>query len=178
LPSFNPVSDYHVTIRLDGHSSQHHTDELRKRVESLPNSFYLPRLAINVQFVNSKRFVRLQLCDLLMGAAGSHGNKMHLRREGGRRGMTKKQKWRFEMACYIYNHFRQLDASERGSKAFNWFESTSTDGDVENRLKQKLSIWKFQPKHYRRDAGWQNKNLDSHGLYVGPIIDPMVHEAR
>ena len=90
---------------------------------------------------------------------------MHLRREANRRGMTKKQKWRCEMAAYIYNYFRRLDASDRGSEAFNWFESTGLNGDYRNRLKHKLRIWKFIPKKFQRDEGWQNKNLDSQGRY-------------
>jgi hypothetical protein len=176
LPATDPLKDHHVSVRLDNHSSQRHKDELVAHMNKLSSRLNQPRLFTTVQFVNSERFLRLQLCDLLMGAAGSHGNKWHLRREGSRRGMKPKQKCRHEMALYIYEHFRRLDAAERGSKAFNWFESTGTDGDQENYLKHKLRIWKFKPKRYQLDEGWQNKNLDSQGLYLGPKIDAKIHE--
>lgn len=175
LPASDPTREHHVTIRLDGHSSWHHTDNLSAFVERLGGHFNEPRLSTKVHFVNSERFMRLQICDLLMAAAGSYGNRMHERRECGRRGMTRKQACRLEMAKYIYNHFRALDAAERGTRAFNWFESTGKDGDRENTLKHKLRIWKFIPNGFRRDEGWQNKNLGPQGIYLGPQIDPTVH---
>lgn len=147
-------------------------------VERLPDTLTVPSLFTKARFVNSKHLLRLQLCDLLMGAAGSHGNRMHLRRLPGKRGMTQKQKWRHEMAKYIYNHLRSLDATERGSKAFSWFESTGHDGEIENRLKHKLRIWKFIPKNFQRNAGWENDNLDPQGRYLGPQIDEQIHLHR
>jgi hypothetical protein len=176
LAASDRANMHHVTIRLDEHSSQHHTEQLRAFAEKIPEYLSAPQLVTKVQYVNSKRFRRLQVCDLLMGGAGSHGNKMHKRRVSGRRGMTDKQKIRLDMAQYIYNHFRNLDASERGSRAFNWFETTGTDGAVENRLRHKLRIWKFIPNRFQKDKGWENDNLDEHGLYLGPQIDPTIHQ--
>jgi hypothetical protein len=94
LPETDPTSDHYVTIRLDGHSSQRHCDDLAKYAERLGKVLRAPRLITKVQFVNSKKFLRLQLCDLIMGAAGSHGNKMLLRRAPSQRGMTPKHKGR------------------------------------------------------------------------------------
>ena len=173
LSEEDPARDFHVTIRLDTHSSQPHKEELTKHVESLPKYLRTPRLTTSVQFVNSKRFLRLQLCDLMMGAAGSYGNRMHERREPGKRGMTPKQKWRLEIAKHIYWHLRSLDAAERGSKAFNWFESTGTLSDARNRLAHKIRIWKFIPRNSVRDKWWLNKQLDSQGRYVGPTSPPI-----
>jgi hypothetical protein len=133
LPNTDLAREHHVTIRLDNHSSEHHTTDLRNYVEALGGVLECPRLTTQVTFVNSKRFRRLQVCDLLMGAAGSHGNKMHKRREGGRRGMTPKQKRRLDMTVYIYNKLSALDAAERCTRSNNWFESTGQDGDIENR---------------------------------------------
>lgn len=175
LTARNPALEHHVTIRLDNHSSQAHKSKLTEFIEQLPIKFEASRLVTRIQFVNSKHFLRLQVCDLLMGAAGSHGNKMDKRREPGQRGMTKKQKWRLEMAKYIYNQFRKLDASERGSRAFNWFESTGHAGNAENRLNQKLRIWKFTPSRFRLDHGWKNDNLDSQGRYLVQQISTEIH---
>jgi hypothetical protein len=176
LANSDPACDHHVTIRLDEHSSQHHKDELRSYVERIPEQFNSRRLITKVQYVNSKKFLRLQVCDLIMGAAGSYGNKMHKRREAGRRGMTNKQKQRLDIALYIYGKLRNLDASERGTKGFNWFETTGTDGDAENRLRHKIRIWKFIPNRFQKDKGWENDNLDKQGVYLGPKIDPNIYE--
>jgi hypothetical protein len=106
----------------------------------------------------------------MIGAAGSHGNKMHLRREPGQRGMKPRQKVRHEMATYIYNKLRDLDRAERGSGAFNWFETTGRDGTLDTMLTHKLRIWKFKPARYHIDKGWQNDHLDKQGRYQGPEI--------
>jgi hypothetical protein len=174
LAPSNSGHQCHVDVRLDNHSSQKHTDRLIRFVQDLPRHWGLPTLTTKVRLVNSEHYLRLQLCDLVMGAAGSHGNRMHQRREPGQRGMTPKQKCRHEMATFIYKRLRSLDATERGTLAFNWFESTGHDGAVENRLHHKLRIWKFIPKRYRKDEGWQNKHLDSQGRYIGPRLLPAV----
>jgi len=174
LADTNPECNHLIIIRLDAHSSQRHTEQLAEFIGRLSHVLGSPRIIANVHYVDSKRLVRLQLCDLIMGAAGSHGNKMHLRREAGQRGMTSKQKSRFELAMYVYNSVRQLDASERGSKAFNWFESTGTDGDPRNRFHHKLRIWKIIPRKYQIDEGWQNSNLDSQGRYLGLRLNPRI----
>ncbi len=170
----NLFDEYTITIRIDNHSSQKHTESLSSFAQNLGTVLGVPQLITRVRFVDSKKFLRLQLCDLLMGAAGSHGNKMHLRREVGQRGMTEKQKCRFGMATYIYDCLRQLNAGQRGSKAFNWFESTGTDGAPKNRLNHKLRIWKFVPKRYQIDKGWQNDNLDNQGRYQGAQLETQI----
>lgn len=161
-----------LLIRLDSHTSQQHTARLTDFARNLPHFVNRPDLSVFVTFVNSKRVPRLQICDLLMGAAGSYGNKMHKRRRPGQRGMTHKQKLRLELAKHIYDGLRAIDADDRGSRAFSWFESTGHNGSIENRYHHKVRIWKFMPHRHVRDAGWQNDNLDAQGRYLGPIIRP------
>lgn len=153
-------------IRLDRHSSRKHAKRLTAFAESLPHIIDREDLEVKVRFVDSANVPIIQVCDLMMGAAGSHGNKMHLRRQTGQRGQTAVQKARYELAAYVYNNMRDLDSKERGSRAFNWFESTGQSGDVANRYRHKLRIWKFLPERYRIDEGWNNKNLASDGSFI------------
>jgi Protein of unknown function (DUF3800) len=69
-----------VYIRLDEHSSQQHKEQLKRLAENLPVIIGRTDLTFNLSFVESKKHIRLQICDLIMGAAGSYGNKMHLKR--------------------------------------------------------------------------------------------------
>ncbi|MBD2791240.1 DUF3800 domain-containing protein [Xenorhabdus szentirmaii] len=108
-----------ILIRLDGHSSEKHKNKLKQFVEDLPRFFDRNDITLNVTYENSSHSLRLQVCDLMMGAAGYYGNKFHCRREGGRRGMTKKQKIKLKVAKHIYTALRDIDAQARGSKAFN-----------------------------------------------------------
>ncbi|MBM7342706.1 DUF3800 domain-containing protein [Pantoea coffeiphila] len=155
-----------ILIRLDGHSSERHKTSLTNYLEALPAQWKRADITVNVTYENSKNSIRLQVCDLLMGAAGYYGNKFHLRRQNNRRGMTKKQKIKHEMSSYIYNSFREIDKISRGSKAFNWFESTGTSGDKRNRLDHCLRIWKFIPENHVVNKGWQNDNLDRYGMFI------------
>lgn len=159
-----------IIIRLDNHSSSKHKRTLRGFVENLPNHFNRPDLDITLGHVCSTSLVRIQAIDVLMGAAGNYGNKMHLRRPNGQRGMTPIQKARMNVAKHIYNKFREIDNTTRGSRAFNWFESTGSCDSTRSALLQKLSIWKFHTKNYDIDKGWQNDRLDSQGIYQGPDI--------
>lgn len=177
LPVDNSGMDHRIYIRLDDHSSQKHKDQLRKYIEELPNKYERNDMKVFVSYVNSRRLRRLQVCDLLMGAAGFYGNKMHLRRDSGKRGMKPNQAARHKLAKFIYGHLRLLDSDIRGSRAFNWFESTGKDGQWSNRLHHKIRIWKFIPRRYKIDAGWQNENLDSQGRYLGPQISPSIYDA-
>ena len=74
------------------------------------------------------------------------------------------------MSTYIYNKLRDLDRAERGSGAFNWFESTGRDGTPESMLIHKVRVWKFKPARYHIDKGWQNDHLDKQGRYQAPEI--------
>ncbi|MCV5824645.1 hypothetical protein OFN33_29755, partial [Escherichia coli] len=56
----------------------------------------------------------------------------------------------------IYDMLRRIDSQFRGSKAFNWFESTGVDGDISNRYHHKMRIWKFIPTNSLPDASWQD----------------------
>ena len=170
LPPDPDGADTRVSIRLDNHSSQQHKERLTKFCKLLPDTLGRKDLDIAVSFHNSKKIRRLQVCDLLMGAAGSHGNKMHQVRLGGRRGMSAKQKVRHNFCKYVYERLKEIDASSRGSKAFNWFETTGLSDDPANRYAHPMRIWKFKPKYYKRDLGWENNHLDKEGHYVGPDI--------
>lgn len=171
----DPNTDHEVRVRLDGHSSQKHKKKLAAFSREIPQILNHGRLRLNVTYHQSDKVPRIQVCDLIIGAAGSKGNKMHLIREPGQRGMTPKQKARDDLSQHIYDRLRAIDATDRGSSVFHWFESTGKGGDRANLLKHKVRIWKFKPKMYRVDEGWQNKNLDKHGQYQGPEINPTVH---
>ncbi|ARA78335.1 DUF3800 domain-containing protein [Pectobacterium brasiliense] len=155
-----------ILIRLDGHSSEKHKNKLREFLEDLPRVWKRADITVTVTYENSENSIRLQVCDLVMGAAGYYGNKFHLRRPSGKRGMTSKQKIKLDMAKYIYNTIKDIDAKTRGSKAFNWFESTGMGGDPENSFNHKLRIWKFIPEQHRINKGWQNDNLDKQGMFI------------
>ncbi|MGK3966700.1 DUF3800 domain-containing protein [Sorangium sp. So ce118] len=159
-----------ILVRLDTHSSQKHKDQLESFAAGIPRMFSRSDLCIRTTFHDSEALPVIQACDLMIGAAGSYGNKMHKIREPGARGMTKKQKARLALCEHIYDRLRAIDAAARGSKAFNWFESTGLNGDRANLLHYKIRIWKFVPRRYRIDKGWQNDNLDKFGQYRGPLI--------
>jgi hypothetical protein len=139
-------------------------------VRDLPRIISRPDIEFEVSFVNSCHSDRVQICDLLMGAAGSHGNKMQDIRVDGRRGMTPKQKVRAEFCKHVYDHLRRVSCAERGKGAFNWFESTGSANSAD-RFKHKIRIWKFVPKVYFKDKGWENDQLAPDGSYQGPQID-------
>jgi hypothetical protein len=162
-----------VFIRLDEHSSQQHKSSLKTFAEKLPQLLARTDLRFHVSFVDSKRHIRLQICDLIMGAAGSYGNKMQKKRQPGVRGMSDKQKLRLEVSKYIYNKLKAIVMNQRHSRAFNWFETTGNDGSPENQFAHKIRIWKFIPRNHKIDRGWQNDHLDVHGDYIqSDIIDP------
>jgi len=159
-----------VYIRLDEHSSQKHKERLKSFAEGLPGIIKRTDLLFHVSFVESRRHLRLQICDLIMGASGSYGNRMHLKRQPGILRMTSKQKLRRDLAKYIYEKLKSISMAERGSGSFNWFYSTGNDGKAENSLLHKIRIWKFEPTRCLIDEGWINENLDPQGNYLGPKI--------
>ncbi len=141
---------HEVLVRLDTHSSQNHKQGLIKFAEDLPRVLQRPRLRVRVTFDNSENVLRIQVCDLLIGAAGSYGNRMHKVRDGGRRGMSDKQKARLEPCEHVYNRLRAIDANARGSHAFNWFESTGRDGDCLNHARASTSDLEICPMPHPR----------------------------
>jgi hypothetical protein len=167
MPSF--PEGIKILLHLDDHSSQKHKSKLEEFVKDLTRILGRSDIQFSISYVNSGSNDRIQACDLLMGAAGSHGNKMHDIRIDGRRGMTGKQKVRHDLCKHVYNHLRNLSCSERNTKAFNWFESTG--GSSQERFTHKVRIWKFVPKKYFKDKGWENDHLAKDGSYVGPDID-------
>lgn len=157
-----------VRVRLDQHSNTAETARLAdfvKRLSVPPN--------VQVFYHRSSQFRRIQAVDLLIGAAGFHGNRKHLRREAAQRGMTKKQALRSRLATRVRDHLTRISNAERGAKAFNWFESTGPG--VATRCDLRISIWKFMPARFQIDKGWQNDHLDKQGRYVAPAIDPTIH---
>lgn len=171
-----PNDDIEILIRLDGHSSQKHKDNLQRFVQiEIPNKIGRDNISLNVTYIDSRKHINLQVCDVLMGSAGYYGNKYHKRRENNKRGMTEKQRIKYEFAKYIYDQLRITDANDRGSKAFNWFESTGIDGDSRNTLNHNIRIWKFIPKTYIINRGWHNDNLDNQGRFVA---DDFMHTAE
>jgi hypothetical protein len=162
-----------IILRLDTHSSQKHRSRFKEFAEGLPRLLGRTDLEIDCTHHCSTKLIRIQMCDVLAGAAGSYGNKFHDKRATGQRGMTEYQKCRHTLARHIYNKMRNLNNLTRGKNAFNWFESTGRDGNPKNALLHKIRIWKFIPSHYKIDRGWHNDHLDPQGNYVGPdIVEP------
>ena len=175
LPKLSDGKKYEILIRLDNHSSQKHKQDLDRFILFLPSKSWMRSdVSIKITYINSAKFLRLQICDLLMGAAGYYGNKFHLRREPTQHGMTKKQKIKHELSRHIYNALREIDAETRGTKAFNWFESTRLSGNPENLYFHHLRIWKFIPSVYRKNKGWENDHLTKDGRFIKDSFE--IHE--
>ncbi len=173
---FLPQDDIHeVLVRFDTHSSQKHKNNLVNYVTDLPTVWPNQSVDVKVTFEQSEQQPRIQVVDLMIGASGSWGNKMHLLRQPGKRGMTPKQRARHDLCKHIYDRLRQIDSSSRGSMAFNWFETTGKDGDQANLLNHKIRVWQFVPRRYQIDAGWQNDHLDNQGRYQGEVLLPEIH---
>ena len=161
-----PNIDSSICIYLDHHSNHAHQRALQEFVSSLPRLLNRKDLKIKISFINSRKSRILQLCDLLMGAAGYYGNKLHNRRNSGKIGMNSSQKLKLAFCKYVYNNLKDIDTIDRGSKAFNWFESTGTNLNSANHYNHKIRIWKFVPSQYIKNKGWENDHLDKHGNFV------------
>lgn len=169
-----PPGPHELLLRLDGHSSHQHKDSLAKFAGRVGELLGRDDLLLKVAFVRSSRFRRIQACDLVIGCAGFKGNKHELLREGGRRGMSTKQKLRLRLAKHIYAKLREISMKDRGSKAFDWFASTGRDHDPTTLRSHKVRVWAFRPSRYQIDAGWENDHLDSQGRYQGSDILPHI----
>ena len=168
-----PLAENHfdkIVMRLDTHSSKEHRKKLKELVERLPVLLGRTDLEIDLGHVCSSTLRRIQVCDVMLGAAGSYGNRQHQKRKAGQKGMSPYQKCRYELARHISTKFRILNNLTRGKGAFNWHESTGQDGNLKNRFLHKVRIWKFIPKNYQIDKGWQNDHLDPQGNYIAPDI--------
>lgn len=165
---------HHIILRLDTHSSQQHKDKLNELIVSLPEIIDRYDIKFTVTYINSANNICLQVCDLLMGAAGYHGNQMSRRKVNGRRTITKKQKLKAEMCKFIYNILKNINNIDRGARAFNWFESTGINNDPANKFKHRLRIWKFIAYPYRKNKGWEKDNLDKQGLFVEDNFDEQI----
>jgi hypothetical protein len=172
LPAATRESPHEILLRLDNHSSQKHKVKLDQFVQGLPDQLARSDLQFRTTYVNSKKFRRLQICDLIMGAAGWYGNRQYKLRAKGQRGMNARQRSKLDLSKYIYNRIRAIDAEERQSKSFNWFESTGNTGNPQDSLTSSVRIWKFKPRNHKIDFGFRNKHLDSQGRYQGPIWNP------
>jgi len=71
--------------------------------------------------------------------------------------MTRRQKYRRDFSKGIYNRLKSLNKVLRGKNGFNWFESTSFDGDKANGFNHKIRFWKFIPANHKIDRDWQNE---------------------
>jgi hypothetical protein len=174
LPPATSTEPHTILARFDTFSSQRHKEDLIRFGAGIPRMLGRDDIELKVTFVDSAKTPRIQICDILMGAAGSHGNKMSLRRKDGRIGMTDAQKLRNSLALLVYNELRRISQAERGTKAFNWFESTGRSGDAANSLNHAIRIWKFKPAVYRVDKGWENDALDKFGCFVASQLDVAV----
>jgi len=139
-------------FKLDNHSSYLHKERLREFISSISND----RVKISIEFIESKTSIPLQICDLLMGAAGYYGNKVDWDLLPGKRRRSKNQIMKSEFGKGVYNLLRNIDAMFRGRKAFNWFETTGVDGCISNRYHHKMRIWKFIPNGHEKDVSWED----------------------
>lgn len=155
-----------ICIYLDHHSNHAHQRALQEFTNSLPKLLNRHDMRIQISFINSRQSRALQLCDLLMGAAGYYGNKLHDRRVIGKRGMNASQKIKLAFCKYVYNCLKEIDRVDRGSGAFNWFESTGTNSSPLNHFNHKIRIWKFIPSNYIKNKGWENDHLDKYGQFI------------
>src|SRR5690606_35652504 len=146
--------------------------------ELLPKIIQREDITFQTSFVDSRKHLRLQVCDILMGAAGSFGNRMDKRRSVDQRKMSVNQACRLKLAKTIQDHFTELSQKSRGSKAFNWFESTGIDGDRSNNFRHKVRIWKLIPGRYRLDDGWLRSHLGPGEMYSGERIGSKIHTLR
>lgn len=141
-----------VKFKLDTHSSYQHKERLTSYIKSRS----VGNVNIKVEFVDSKKSIPLQICDLLMGSAGYYGNKVDWDLITGKKRRTKNQIMKSDFGKEVYNLLRRVDSKFRGSKAFNWFETTGTDGSTSNRYHHKMRIWKFIPNEHEVDLSWQD----------------------
>ena len=65
------INEKIFTFKLDTHSNHGHKLKLKTFIEGLE----IHNVDIRVKFINSKKSIPIQVCDLLMGAAGYYGNK-------------------------------------------------------------------------------------------------------
>jgi hypothetical protein len=152
-----PPGPHEIIILLDTHTHQQEKRTLEEYVAKLPSILDRTDIQLNLFWVKSSANSVLQAADLCMGAAGWYGNRQHEFRALGQWGMTARQKLKRRFAKHIYNKLRETDALHRGSKAFNWFESTGGRG-VDKGHSQALRIWKFVPKESIRNKSWENDN--------------------
>ena len=152
-----------MEIVIDEHSNVSNKEKLKAFCESLPKLLKRPDLKITIKFMNSRSSRCLQCCDLLMGAAGYHGNKMYNDRVKGQGRISRLQSARKKICKKIYNHFRYIDGISRNTLVFHWFESTSVKGNLKNRFDYKIAIWKFVPNNSIRNERWGNDFLFKDG---------------
>ena len=158
--------NHHIILRLDTHSSQQHKDELERFITQAPSLLERNDINHTVTYINSSRNICLQVCDILMGAAGYYGNQVYKRRINGARKITEKQKLKRDFCKFTYEVLKRISALDRGTKAFNWFETTGIGSDFANYLKHKLRIWKFVSFPYYKNKGWEKDHLNNQGLFV------------
>lgn len=141
-----------VTLKLDTHSSHLHKQRLISYLQDLRFS----NVKIKVEFINSRKSIALQMCDLLMGSAGYYGNKIDWDFLPNRNKRTKNQIMKATFGKNVYNLLRRIDAKYRGSKTFGWFETTGIGSSQRNRYDHKLRIWKFTPHEHIYDKTWED----------------------
>lgn len=168
---------HQIILRLDTHSSQHHKNVLSDFLANLPRIFNRNDLDYKVSYINSANNICLQVCDVLMGAAGYHGNRISKRRVNGNIRRTSKQRLKDEMCKFIYDVLREIHNNDRRARAFNWFESTGINDDPSNHFLHKVRIWKFIACPYQKNKGWEKDHLSPEGLWIADDFDPTIYES-
>ena len=154
-----------IKISLDNHTAQKKKKDLEDFLR-----FQWQSIDVEMKYVQSSKKNHIQAVDLIIGASGFRGNKIHFKTQGS----AKKKNLKKNFSKYIYDKMRANDNYWRGTKAFNLFETTHSysqlDGKRLEPFSQKLRIWKFVPKEYYKDKGWENDHLSRKGEYQKPDI--------
>lgn len=158
-----------LIINLDTHSSHVHKSRLREFSDRLPTILNKEnRLKLSLHFIESRKSLVLQLCDLLMGAAGYYGNNLYNLKQENQKRISQNQSVKKAIGKTVYDAFRIINSDARGRKAFNWFETTGLDNDRFNHFNHKLRIWKFEAKESIYNSRWSDKNFQ--GLKAPRVI--------
>ncbi len=156
--SFGFDSDYfksldidNLLFKLDDYPDRDRKEALREYVENHHKTF-----DVKVDFINSKSSYIHQIIDIIMGAAGYYGNFKCCKVKGEK--LKIQHICKIKLAKYIQKRLEFIEATDRGTKVFNWYSNTGAvkGQNYNNRYKFKIMIWKFKPKEYRKDESFDN----------------------
>lgn len=163
--SFGFDSDYFKSLdvdtllfKLDDYSDTQRKQTLTDYVQNFYSAFN-----VKIRFIDSKNSAVHRIIDILMGAAGYYGNFKCCKKED----LKQQDICKLKLAKYIQKRFERIQAKDRETKVFHWFENTGgvRGALYDNRHRYKIVIWKFIPKEHIVDLSWEHtKNKEIRGL--------------